>query len=170
MQALHQRFPANTSGRDFVVSDLHGCRDLLQEQLDLIKFDISRDRLFSVGDLADRGPDSMDCLRLLREPWFHAVRGNHEDMLIDYAFPVGLLYAYGSAADLLFSNGGCWVLDIGSSNTQVHKVRKPVRQGRMLRCDELLSDLSAGAVGYLTHTSDYFGSLRPCPPGAPSSS
>lgn len=86
MQALHQRFPTNPSGRDFVVGDLHGCLDLLQAQLERVGFDTGCGRLFSVGDLVDRGPDSMGCLRLLREPWFHAVRGNHEDMLLDYAY------------------------------------------------------------------------------------
>lgn len=32
----------------------------------------------------DRGPFSMACLKLLRMPWFHAVRGNHEQHLIDH--------------------------------------------------------------------------------------
>ncbi len=116
MPTLHKRFPANSSGRDFIVGDLHGCLDLLQVQLDRIRFDTTRDRLFSVGDLIDRGPDSMGCLRLLREPWFHAVRGNHEGMLIDYASPVGLPYAYGGPAELFFANGGRWVMDLGKSD------------------------------------------------------
>ncbi|MER1941957.1 metallophosphoesterase [Castellaniella sp. FW104-16D08] len=115
MQVLHQRFPENLSGRDFVVGDLHGCLDLFQAELDRIEFDTTRDRIFSVGDLADRGPDSMGCLRLLHEPWFHAVRGNHEDMLLDYAYPVVAPYAYGRATDLLLRNGGRWVLDLDKS-------------------------------------------------------
>lgn len=115
MPALHQYFPENPTGRDFVVGDLHGCLNLLQEQLDRVKFDTACDRLFSVGDLADRGPDSLGCLRLLREPWFHAVHGNHEDMLINYAFPVAAPYAYGSTSGLFFNNGGRWVLDLDES-------------------------------------------------------
>src|SRR3546814_3946147 len=95
---------------------MHGCLDLFQAQLDRIGFDPTKDRIFSVGDLADRGPDSMGCLRLLREPWFHAVRGNHEDMLLDYAYPTPAPYAYGSSSELLFSNGGRWVLDLGKSD------------------------------------------------------
>src|SRR3546814_19725952 len=87
MAALHRHLPANTAGRDFIVGDLHGCLDLLQVELARIAFDPTRDRLFSVGDLTDRGPDSMGCLRLLREPWFYAVPGNHEDLLLDYAYP-----------------------------------------------------------------------------------
>jgi serine/threonine protein phosphatase 1 len=38
--------------------------------------------MFSVGDLVDRGPKSLECLQLIEEPWFHAVRGNHEDMML----------------------------------------------------------------------------------------
>jgi serine/threonine protein phosphatase 1 len=49
-----------------------------------VKFHPGRDRLFSVGDLVDRGPQSMDCLKLLRMTWFHAVRGNHEFMLMSH--------------------------------------------------------------------------------------
>src|SRR3546814_10796357 len=107
--------PANTVGRDVIVGDMHGCLDLFQAQLDRIGFDPTKDRIFSVGDLADRGPDSMGCLRLLREPWFYAVHGNHEDMLLDYAYPCVMPYAYNEAGDQLFRNGGRWVLDRGKS-------------------------------------------------------
>src|SRR3546814_14755908 len=88
MANVHRHLAANKVGSDFIVGDLHGCLDLLQVELDRVGFDRAKDRLFSVGDLIDRGPDSMGCLRLLREPWFFAARGNHEDMLLDYAYEV----------------------------------------------------------------------------------
>lgn len=69
-----------------MVGDLHGCRPMLDRLLADARFDPAVDRLFSVGDLVDRGPDSMGCLALLREPWFHAVRGNHEAMLLDFVW------------------------------------------------------------------------------------
>lgn len=72
-------------GRVFVVGDVHGCLDMLEKGLDRINFNTSRDTLISVGDLIDRGPRSFDALRLLHEPWFYAVRGNHEDMLLKAA-------------------------------------------------------------------------------------
>lgn len=72
----------NEKGRDFFVGDLHGCRALLEHHLSLVNFDKSVDRLISVGDLADRGPSSVECVELIMEPWFFAVRGNHEDMAI----------------------------------------------------------------------------------------
>ena len=39
--------------------------------------------MISVGDLIDRGPQSADCLGLLRCRWFRAVRGNHEQMALE---------------------------------------------------------------------------------------
>jgi serine/threonine protein phosphatase 1 len=76
-----QHHPANRAGRDFVVGDLHGCVDALRFLLREIEFDPSRDRLFSVGDLVDRGSQSEEALALLDKPWFHCVLGNHEDTL-----------------------------------------------------------------------------------------
>src|SRR3546814_1255791 len=67
MTTYHQLLPSNDIGRDFIVGDLHGCLDLLQAELTRIEFDRSKDRLFSVGDLVDRGPDSMGCLRRSEE-------------------------------------------------------------------------------------------------------
>lgn len=79
-----KHLPRNTVGRDFVVGDLHGHRHLLEQQLERLAFDPSRDRVLAVGDLVDRGPDSLGTLSLIREPWFHAVLGNHELMLLQF--------------------------------------------------------------------------------------
>ncbi|KDR30340.1 MULTISPECIES: metallophosphoesterase [Caballeronia] len=79
------RHPANDLGRDFVVGDLHGCVDALRYLLHEIGFDGARDRLFSVGDLVDRGTDSLAAIDLIDKPWFYPVLGNHEDALIAVA-------------------------------------------------------------------------------------
>ena len=42
-----------------------------------------KDLLISVGDLVDRGAENVECLELITFPWFRAVRGNHEQMMID---------------------------------------------------------------------------------------
>lgn len=90
----------NKKGKDWVIGDLHGQYDLLQEALNYIKFDKSRDRLICVGDLVDRGPKVFECLRLLKEPWFFSVRGNHENMFLSkfgkagFLHPLDLLRAY----------------------------------------------------------------------------
>ena len=78
------RLAGNAVGRDLVVGDLHGHRNLLEQQLELHRFDPGRDRVFSVGDLVNRGPDSLGTLALVEEPWFHAVLGNHDLMLLNY--------------------------------------------------------------------------------------
>lgn len=98
-----RHFRANLAGRDFVVGDLHGCRELLLALLKHVGFDTRVDRLFSVGDLVDRGPDSLGCLRLLDDACFHAVRGNHEQMMIDWL-------ASQDDGGHWFANGGNWVL------------------------------------------------------------
>lgn len=102
----YRRFAGNTVGRDFVVGDVHGMFPALRELLALARFDEERDRLFSVGDLIDRGPDSRGALEWLAKPWFHAVRGNHEQLLLDSDDP--------SVRDLWIQhNGGDWWLDCG---------------------------------------------------------
>ncbi|QNP49013.1 metallophosphoesterase [Diaphorobacter aerolatus] len=75
------RFSANTQGRDFAVGDIHGCFTALQQALDHINFNPTKDRLFSVGDLVDRGPESNLVLDWLNRPWFHAICGNHDFMI-----------------------------------------------------------------------------------------
>jgi serine/threonine protein phosphatase 1 len=74
----------NLQGRDLIIGDLHGCRSMLDTLLAHVGFDGSRDRLFSVGDLVDRGPDSEGCLNLVGEQWFFPVLGNHEAMLLAF--------------------------------------------------------------------------------------
>jgi serine/threonine protein phosphatase 1 len=70
-------------GRVFVVGDLHGMAHALEQLLAIAGFDPGRDLVWSLGDLVDRGPFSPRCLDLLDEPWFRAIRGNHEQLLLD---------------------------------------------------------------------------------------
>lgn len=74
------RIGANARGRDFAVGDIHGAFSALQRALDFIAFDPAADRLFSIGDLVDRGPESHEVLCWLDKPWFHAICGNHDFM------------------------------------------------------------------------------------------
>ena len=80
IHALVHRYPPNENGgRDFAVGDIHGHFTRLQAALDAAGFDPEKDRLFSVGDLVDRGPECRDVLDWLAKPWFRPVRGNHDD-------------------------------------------------------------------------------------------
>lgn len=76
--SIVRRLPSNSRGRDFYIGDLHGCSDHLTRLLEHVAFDPSSDRVFSVGDLVDRGPDSLGATEFLEKPWFFAVLGNHE--------------------------------------------------------------------------------------------
>lgn len=88
-QYIHGYEKNANGGRDLVVGDIHGHYENLMVALAkltvnglLHPFNPLKDRLFSVGDLVDRGPDSPLVVSLLKEPWFFAIKGNHEDMAI----------------------------------------------------------------------------------------
>ena len=104
------RFPQNTQGRDFAVGDIHGCFNRLQAVLDEMGFDPAKDRLFSVGDLVDRGPDCDQVLDWISRPWFHAVRGNHEDMAIQWVKPESEKGPWPMTRGDYLGNGGAWNL------------------------------------------------------------
>jgi len=102
----HKRFKANKVGRDFIIGDLHGCYDELMEALNYVKFDPEKDRLFSVGDLIDRGPKSLECLKLIDNPWFHTVMGNHEEMMF-----MSLMVGGSNWINTWKGNGGKWAYE-----------------------------------------------------------
>lgn len=74
-----KKVPRNQTGRDFVVGDVHGAFDTLKGAMRHAHFDTTKDRLFVVGDLVDRGPGSERVLEFLAQPYVHAIRGNHDD-------------------------------------------------------------------------------------------
>ncbi|WP_305910536.1 metallophosphoesterase (plasmid) [Methylomarinum sp. Ch1-1] len=78
-----KKIPQNKAGKDYVIGDLHGAFDTLELALEQLGFNESCDRLFSVGDLIDRGPDSWKATEFLERDYVYAVRGNHEQGLID---------------------------------------------------------------------------------------
>ncbi|EGT0622997.1 protein-serine/threonine phosphatase [Citrobacter braakii] len=96
----YKRVEATRWRHVWVVGDIHGCFSLLMAKLRLCHFDPWQDLLVSVGDVIDRGPDSLRCLKLLRKRWIIAVRGNHEQMGLD-ALATGKQF-------LWFMNGGSW--------------------------------------------------------------
>ena len=74
---------ATPGGRDWVVGDVHGCFGTLDDALRAIEFREGKDRLLSVGDLIDRGPNSIDALAWLEDAHFTAVAmGNHEAEMV----------------------------------------------------------------------------------------
>lgn len=73
----------NPVGRDFVVGDIHGHFSALRNLLEEVDFMPERDRLFSVGDLVDRGDESFEAIDWLECGRISlAIVGNHEEMML----------------------------------------------------------------------------------------
>lgn len=102
---IYERIDGSRYRNIYVVGDLHGCYNRLISQLEELIFDRKRDLLVSVGDLIDRGPQNVECLDLITEPWFKSVRGNHEQMAIDALSGKG-------DVNLWFYNGGAWFFQL----------------------------------------------------------
>lgn len=142
-QAL-QHYSLNPLGRDLVVGDVHGCFSLLDAALKQLDFDPTRDRLFSVGDLVDRGGESPAVLDAVRRHQIKAVRGNHEQMILDWAMNGGPEYVSAHRSYLassqarfdqiatdvsyrkgttsaLIDNGGEWFIELHSRGDETEK-------------------------------------------------
>jgi hypothetical protein len=69
--------------RTIIIGDTHGCSkelEILFETLDLT----DEDRVISVGDLLDKGPDSPGVVRLFKKVGAELALGNHEEKLLRF--------------------------------------------------------------------------------------
>lgn len=85
----------------FVIGDVHGRRTQLQRLLSMLPFDAGRDTLVLLGDLVDRGEDVpgtvSDVIALRRSLPFERMvilRGNHEQMLLDFVDDAARLWLH----------------------------------------------------------------------------
>lgn len=103
-----KRYRANTRGRDFICGDIHGCFSDLEVELKNIGFKKSRDMLYCLGDLIDRGPESHRCLEYLNKSWFRSIMGNHELLMLSSLNELILPWTSRYWMPIWVSNGAYW--------------------------------------------------------------
>jgi serine/threonine protein phosphatase 1 len=92
------------SGSVFAIGDIHGCADELRQLLAKMPIEVDSTVVF-LGDYVDRGPDAKgvvdEVIRLKQHCRVIALRGNHEDLLLQF-----LDRPDSSGAVLFVLNGG----------------------------------------------------------------
>jgi len=87
----------------YAIGDVQGCDTELGALLKLLKFSADRDSLWFVGDLVNRGPDSLKVLRRIRALGDAAtvILGNHDLHLLAVAYGGARLRSDDTLADVL---------------------------------------------------------------------
>lgn len=69
----------------YCIGDVQGCFDELEQLLRIINYNPHQDQLWFVGDLVNRGPKSLEVLRLIKNlPNTKIVLGNHDLHLLNF--------------------------------------------------------------------------------------
>ncbi len=87
----------------YAIGDIQGCLDPFKRLLDQISFDPRHDKVWLTGDLVNRGPRSLETLRLVRSLGDSAITvlGNHDLHLLAVANGVRTLRGDDSIGELL---------------------------------------------------------------------
>ncbi len=87
----------------YFLGDIHGCHQPLQQLLHKMGFSASRDVLYVLGDMVNRGPDNVGVLRSLIHMGSSArcILGNHDLLLLSVAAGVRALRAGDTLQDVL---------------------------------------------------------------------
>jgi hypothetical protein len=113
-----------------------------QALMTLVSYRRGRDRAVQLGDLMDRGPDPVGCVRFAREQGIEALRGNHEDKHLRWRRhektrgakrnPVQGIYGVRAEQNLALSdddiqwlNANALMLDLGDNLVAVHAGLEP---------------------------------------------
>ena len=94
----------------YAIGDLQGCFEPLQRLLEAINFDEQKDCLWFVGDLVNRGPESLQCLRFVKQAVEKkqavTVLGNHDLHLLAVFYAQAQLRSDDTLADILAADEG----------------------------------------------------------------
>ena len=139
---MYQKIEGQRWRHIWVVGDIHGCFQQLISALRSRKFNPYKDLLISVGDLIDRGPQSLECLALLHRPWFRAVRGNHEQMAIE---------------GLASGDNSLWIMNGGNWFTRLSDDKKQVARQAIIECDQLpyIIEIDCKGLKHIIAHADY---------------
>ena len=107
----------------YLMGDLQGCCQALDRMLQTIDFSPSRDHLFVLGDLVNRGPDSLGVLRRLRglDNAATCLLGNHDLHLLAVAHGVRKMHRSDTLAPILDApDREDWLLWLRQQRLAVH--------------------------------------------------
>lgn len=92
----------------YAIGDIQGCLSRLQALLGQIKFNPSHDRLWFAGDLINRGPESLQTLRFIKNlgPAALVVLGNHDLHLLAVASGAASLKPQDTLKEILTASDG----------------------------------------------------------------
>lgn len=109
--------------KTLIIGDIHGCLTTLQA---LIAKAGPVDQIISVGDLIDRGPDSLGVIQYCIDNNIQVCLGNHELMMLDAMDDwLGLDHPYkrmGLLSSDWFANGGAGVFDQLTTSDSIQSV------------------------------------------------
>ena len=97
----------------YAIGDVQGCSTQLNQLVDRIHFDPTADRLWFVGDLVNRGSDSLEVLRYIKQlgPAAQVVLGNHDLFLLAVAEDIVSLRPKDTIQDVLAAEDRAELLD-----------------------------------------------------------
>lgn len=167
--------------RDIVVSDIHGCLEEFDELLRVVEYKPETDRLVLLGDLIDRGPDSIGVVRRARELKIETILGNHESKYLDFRKRQKQLRETGRENHMMFGpakraiydqlNEEDWAyleamplwLDLGEGLIAVHAGFEPGLTMKEQRPDKVVRVMYIGDDGKMVTGKDHekpAGSVR----------